>query len=564
VTYPGIFWKAALSMTVALLVNGLLLLAIVEPEPWYNAQYLIPMAGMLINSSLTGVALALNSMIDHLHTGREQVEVLLAFGATPWEAAWPGFVKAVQAALIPAINGMNVVGLVSIPGMMTGQILGGAPPMKAARYQIVITFLISGCTFLSVCIICAFTIQAFFDAKGRHDGSVIREQSRINVSKICDPSLWRRKLWRSPKSLAEPLTAESGAAGQEGLGSTTMELRCSTQSQSSAVVGSQSAAVEVLDLDAEGAVGESRRLHASLVLRQGEVVCIMGPSGAGKSTLLKWICDLEASGGRTAMRLQGASSESLSPQVWRRSVLYVQQTKAPLQGTPRMFIQAVERLKVNRGRDRLQLAPLMQAVGLDELLLDRPWGELSGGEAQRIMCAIALACRPACILLDEPTSALDDASKLLVEQLLSSGGHASCVITAVFQDGQPAKSCQIILPQKQLKRKNDIYVMMVSWAHCIAAKDKYVAIVSTVVETQNPEKEIEPAIKLLGPILEKFVNISEILESCSDGTKDGVFVTSTVDESSHLEEGAKEVLAMWKTITGEDLDLTVLPEEEEQ
>ncbi|CAE8732230.1 unnamed protein product, partial [Polarella glacialis] len=439
VTYPGIFWKAALSMTVALLVNGLLLLAIVEPEPWYNAQYLIPMAGMLINSSLTGVALALNSMIDHLHTGREQVEVLLAFGATPWEAAWPGFVKAVQAALIPAINGMNVVGLVSIPGMMTGQILGGAPPMKAARYQIVITFLISGCTFLSVCIICAFTIQAFFDAKGRHDGSVIREQSRINVSKICDPSLWRRKLWRSPKSLAEPLTAESGAAGQEGLGSTTMELRCSTQSQSSAVVGSQSAAVEVLDLDAEGAVGESRRLHASLVLRQGEVVCIMGPSGAGKSTLLKWICDLKASGGRTAMRLQGASSESLSPQVWRRSVLYVQQTKAPLQGTPRMFIQAVERLKVNRGRDRLQLAPLMQAVGLDELLLDRPWGELSGGEAQRIMCAIALACRPACILLDEPTSALDDASKLLVEQLLSSGGHASCVIMVTHDSRQAAR-----------------------------------------------------------------------------------------------------------------------------
>ncbi|CAE8732228.1 unnamed protein product, partial [Polarella glacialis] len=149
-------------------------------------------------------------------------------------------------------------------------------------------------------------------------------------------------------------------------------------------------------------------------------------------------------------------------------------------------------------------------------------------------------------------------------------GHiirAICILGAPIpetknSDGQPAKSCQIILPQKQLKRKNDIYVMMVSWAHCIAAKDKYVAIVSTVVETQNPEKEIEPAIKLLGPILEKFVNISEILESCSDGTKDGVFVTSTVDESSHLEEGAKEVLAMWKTITGEELDLTVLPEEE--
>merc|ERR1719356_1210547 len=71
-------------------------------------------------------------------------------------------------------------------------------------------------------------------------------------------------------------------------------------------------------------------------------------------------------------------------------------------------------------------------------------------------------------------------------------------------DNRPATSVQIILPQKQLKRKNDIYIMMVSHAHSIAAKDKYVAIVSTVVETNDPLKEIEPALALLGPILEQF------------------------------------------------------------
>merc|ERR1712232_540328 len=96
-------------------------------------------------------------------------------------------------------------------------------------------------------------------------------------------------------------------------------------------------------------------------------------------------------------------------------------------------------------------------------------------------------------------------------------GHivrAICILGAPIPDtknteGKPAMSCQIILPQKQLKRKNDIYVMMVSFAHCIAAKDKYVAIVSTVIETQNPEKEIAPALKLLGPILKKFDSVSE-------------------------------------------------------
>mmetsp|Transcript_85902 Transcript_85902/g.221113 ORF Transcript_85902/g.221113 Transcript_85902/m.221113 type:complete len:456 (+) Transcript_85902:75-1442(+) len=147
--------------------------------------------------------------------------------------------------------------------------------------------------------------------------------------------------------------------------------------------------------------------------------------------------------------------------------------------------------------------------------------------------------------------------------------RAICILGAPIphtknKEGGPALSCQIILPQKQLNRQNDIYIMMVSWAHCIAAKDKYVAIVTTMAETGSPEKEIEPALKLLGPILEKFVSVSEVRHPLDDGTKDGVFVSSSYDPTSHFEDATKEVLKMWKTITGEDLDLTVLPEEEEQ
>jgi Rab GDP dissociation inhibitor len=127
------------------------------------------------------------------------------------------------------------------------------------------------------------------------------------------------------------------------------------------------------------------------------------------------------------------------------------------------------------------------------------------------------------------------------------------------KDGQPALSCQIIMPQKQFKppRKNDVYIMMVSWAHSIAAKDKYVAIVSTVVETQNPEAELAPAVKLLGPVLEQFTSISEFREPVDDGTADQVFVTTSYDPSSHFEDASAEVKTMWKTITGEELDLTV-------
>merc|ERR1719160_1060818 len=99
------------------------------------------------------------------------------------------------------------------------------------------------------------------------------------------------------------------------------------------------------------------------------------------------------------------------------------------------------------------------------------------------------------------------------------------------KDGQPALSCQIIMPQKQFKppRKNDIFIMMVSWAHSIAAKDKYVAIVSTVVETANPAQEIQPALNLLGPILERFDSVSDYQEPTDNGVADNVFVTTSYD-----------------------------------
>jgi len=146
--------------------------------------------------------------------------------------------------------------------------------------------------------------------------------------------------------------------------------------------------------------------------------------------------------------------------------------------------------------------------------------------------------------------------------------RAICILGAPIpntknSDGAPATSCQIILPQKQSKRKSDIYIMMVSWAHCVAAKDKYVAIVSTVVESANPEQEIEPAIKLLGPILEKFVQVSEYREPTDDGTKDQVFVTGSYDPTSHFEDASKEVLVMWKRIMGTDLDLTITEADQE-
>jgi len=131
------------------------------------------------------------------------------------------------------------------------------------------------------------------------------------------------------------------------------------------------------------------------------------------------------------------------------------------------------------------------------------------------------------------------------------------------KDGGPASSCQIIIPQSELRRRNDIYVMMTSSAHCIAPKGKYVAIVSTVIETGDPMHEIAPALALLGPIRHQFPQTSPIYYPTDNGTGDNVFVTSTYDPTSHFEDATKEVLEMWKTITGAELDLTALPTDDD-
>jgi len=137
-----------------------------------------------------------------------------------------------------------------------------------------------------------------------------------------------------------------------------------------------------------------------------------------------------------------------------------------------------------------------------------------------------------------------------------------CLLGAPIPNTNNACSCQIIIPQRQMNRQSDIFVTMVSWAHCVAAKDKYIAIVSTTIETNNPEKEIEPALQLLGPIEIKFTAVSDVFTPADDGTASQVFVTESYDSTSHFESASENVLAVWQRMTGTALDLTVANDEE--
>ena len=109
-----------------------------------------------------------------------------------------------------------------------------------------------------------------------------------------------------------------------------------------------------------------------------------------------------------------------------------------------------------------------------------------------------------------------------------------CILDHPLPNTENIPSVQIILPQRQLNRKNDIYIMMVSAVHCVSKKDTYIAIVSTTCETNEPEKEIQVALDMVGSIREKFVRVSDRYEPVKN-YGDGVFISNSFDATSHFE-----------------------------
>ncbi|WP_431023732.1 ABC transporter permease [Halomonas sp. H5] len=124
-------------------VTVLTLTVIIGPEPWYRPQYAIPLLGMLLGNTMTGVALALDRLTESAWRQRAVIENRLMLGQ-PWQVAIGDIRReAMRSGLMPTINGMAAAGLVSLPGMMTGQILAGTAPGLAVKYQILIMFAIA-------------------------------------------------------------------------------------------------------------------------------------------------------------------------------------------------------------------------------------------------------------------------------------------------------------------------------------------------------------------------------------------------------------------------------------
>lgn len=142
--------------------------------------------------------------------------------------------------------------------------------------------------------------------------------------------------------------------------------------------------------------------------------------------------------------------------------------------------------------------------------------------------------------------------------------RAMCILNHPIPSAEDLDSMQIIIPQNQVKRKHDIYIAVVSSAHNVCPKGHYLAIVSTIIETDTPHLELEPAFKLLGHRLDTLMGIADIYEPIEDGTKDHVYISKSYDATSHFETTTDDVKDIYFRITGKPLVVQKRKLEEEQ
>ena len=149
------------------------LLVIVQNGSWQEPRYVIPIAGMIVGNSMTGVALGASRLIQGMQDQRPAIEGALMLGATPKASSRRVVQQAFDAAILPTVNTMVGIGIVSLPGMMTGQILAGQDPQVAIRYQIAIMVGIMAAVAVSVVILVEWGYRSFFTPAAQ-----LREESQ--------------------------------------------------------------------------------------------------------------------------------------------------------------------------------------------------------------------------------------------------------------------------------------------------------------------------------------------------------------------------------------------------
>lgn len=157
----------------SLVITMLLMLAlvtelIVRPHPWYAPQLVVPLTGMLLGNTVTALAVGLSRFYESMEERRDEVDMMLALGATPWESARPSIVSSIRLGLLPTTASLASSGIVTIPGMMAGQVIAGGDPLNAAKYQFVVLDAIAALALLADGLIMVMIYRTCFTADDQY------------------------------------------------------------------------------------------------------------------------------------------------------------------------------------------------------------------------------------------------------------------------------------------------------------------------------------------------------------------------------------------------------------
>lgn len=166
----GLAGPVFLSLVITMLIMiSLVTELIIRPQPWYAPQLVVPLTGMLLGNTVSALAVGLSRFFESMKERRDEVDTLLALGATTWEAARPSIVSSIRLGLLPTTASLASSGIVTVPGMMAGQIIAGGNPIDAAKYQFLILAVIAALTLLADSLIMAMAYRKCFTADDQYN-----------------------------------------------------------------------------------------------------------------------------------------------------------------------------------------------------------------------------------------------------------------------------------------------------------------------------------------------------------------------------------------------------------
>lgn len=158
----------ALALFIGVSVNLIyFMFVILQLDPWYEPQYFIPVSGMIIGKTMTGVSLGVNNLLTRMKENKDKIEGALMLGASPKVASKSIINEAFDEAMLPTINAMVGMGIVFLPGMMTGQIIAGQSPLTAVKYQLSVMLGVMGTVSITVLIFLHLAYKVFFNDRNQ-------------------------------------------------------------------------------------------------------------------------------------------------------------------------------------------------------------------------------------------------------------------------------------------------------------------------------------------------------------------------------------------------------------